>query len=190
MSQHEDKLRKTEVRFAGAVAFFACVQVGVSYYQWDISRQALKMAERPWVIPKGITFDSLGNLTRKLSNSGQTPALSVRTGLQWRSFETDAPNWLASQASTIEADSNASKADLPAGIVFPGHEYNLTLLVKKEPALAEAIQRARQGEARMYLISCIEYVDAFEQKHTTTYCNYVERDSDILPFCTYGDRAT
>lgn len=77
--------RRLEIVFAGAVAVFTAVSVGVSYLQWSAMREALEMDRRAWVFPVGdleiVAFKGDLPATTRVAfvNGGPTPAYVTET---------------------------------------------------------------------------------------------------------------
>ena len=152
----------------------------------EITVQANRDDQRAWVGPIGTIKPSKEALSRggdgfvfgaRLTNSGKSPAMKVKTLTNWR--------YLAKEAKFEPTYPIATDSRPGIGFLFPG-------------ALATASTRPfdipRQnsdvlitGNMILYIFGKIDYLDSFNKPHATTWCYWLMPDLASMTQCdTYN----
>lgn len=186
---NEERWRKVEVGFTGAVAVFTLVLGIVSIGQWHVARRTLNESEKAFVYVGGIeirpsdlnklkpvTPNKNADIVIHLTNSGTTPARNVLThgNVAWIQIDLD----------QFEFPDYPFPAYEKAGPLFIAPKQTVDIRMSI-PALV--VLSVREQFSPLTVWGHIEYRDdVLHDRHRTWFCqNFLSRGSD--PIVSEGD---
>jgi hypothetical protein len=132
----------------------------VSFAQWKVTRDTLKLGQRPWVGVKSegtsINFSPEGAADAVITaaNTGQTPAFGLISQAQIDFADTP-----IHELPKVQTPAEQSKGSLP-------------------PSTPISVAAHGKINGRLgYIHGVLKYSDVFGDLHTTTFCMYVDRQS-------------
>lgn len=193
------------VLFMGALAFYvdlneagaaltAIASVIMAVFTWKLTvatvamsdgadaaaveqREATERDQRGYVMYKGASVASDGELTMIWSNFGSTPVKDVEAFVYW-SFEEGTP-----QPSPMEPPpTNVVAADRDKICIAPGGDYWIRCRV---PDKTKRWAHAMYGTYKAFLHGHVEYTDAFGKRRRTDFRYRIDNDGNPQ-FCAEG----
>jgi hypothetical protein len=151
------------------------------------TQESLRLDQRAWVGikdwgPPNFDFATFGEISLRISNSGRTPALDVRSRVYNQVSRSEVP------PPPEDYDTN----------IPPGAPRNTSLMLINPGQVIEISGRAlgasskagledlRQQRQFVFFRALILYKDIFGQEHTTTYCAVLQPDLRSFVLCGEG----